>query len=432
MLKEERTEGFDLGSYIRPTMGKLCLRDTLQKLDTYCSLNAVVRIPKCPYLTHLSLSRFNLDQSILEALRKATQQGLLPCLTHLSLASCRPINAITGKLPVLFRCTWPTLIHMNLNECQLNFVDLPTISSFLKNGDKGMLPKLTSLVLYFGDFFDKICAEKIIYDEEKRLRIKWCRKIDLVPLSSAFHVPLPGVTKLWLHELNKEEYQDLVELLNSGLFPNLTELSISMWKYVDLHKNVQVPVDKLVHQGVHWISFQAYGFTERLPSVNVLTLNRLTLHRVIRAEEHLIVLSRSTALVNLHKLDLSHSSCITGNLTTLLCHSFPLLSSLILSDCGLNAQDLCSLALTSVEGRLSELRHLDISDNSHLHGQLNQLFVEGCKWQQLLSLNVESSSTRCFQYLKLKVKSDCLSSLQELRFTAEEDISDTMMYNGHV
>ena len=59
MLKEERTEGFDLGSYIRPTMGKLCLRDTSQKLDTYCSLTAVIRIPQCPYFTHLSLSRFS-------------------------------------------------------------------------------------------------------------------------------------------------------------------------------------------------------------------------------------------------------------------------------------------------------------------------------------------------------------------------------------
>ena len=313
---------------------------------------------------------------------------------------------------------------MNLNECQLNFVNLLTMSSFLKNGDKGMLSKLTSLVLYFGDFFDKICAEKIIYDEEKRLRVKWYRKIDVVPLSSAFRVPPTGVTKLWLHELNKEEYQNLVELLNSGLFPNFTELGISMWKYVNLHKNVQVPVDKLVQQGVHWVTFQAYGFTERLPPVNVLTLKRLALQRVIRAEEHLIVLSRSIALINLHKLVISHSSCITGNLTTLLCHSPPSLNSLILSDCELNAQDLCSLAQASVVGKLPQLKHLDISVNSHLHGQLNQLFVEGCKWQQLQSLNVESSSTRSFQFMKLRVKSGCLNSLKELRFTTEEDISE--------
>ena len=62
-------------------------------------------------------------------------------------------------------------------------------------------------------------------------------------------------------------------------------------------------------------------------------------------------------------MDISHSSHVTGNLFILLLHSFPSLNSLALSDCGLNSQDLCSLAQGSVEGRLPKLKHLDISQN---------------------------------------------------------------------
>ena len=426
-LKSEKLNRIDIASFMKPGMGKLCLRDELLETDVYCSLTSKYStqsgIPKCPRMTHLSVSGYKLEYSATQALCKAANQGNLPVLTHLSFAHCRPAFTFVGRLPILFRCKWPSLTHLNLNNCQLNVKDLQTISACLADHDKGLLPKLTSLVLYFGDILDKLSAGNIMYDEESRLYVKWDRNVDLLPLSNTFTVPLPGITKLSVHEVSKEEYNQLVELLNNGLCPNLIELSILMWKYVDLHTNVQIPVHKLMIKRVPYITFQAYGFTERLQSVNVSTLNNLILHRAVRTEEHLIALTRSTCMTNLHKLDISKRPGLTGNLSELLRHSFPTLNSLILSDCGLNSQDLCSLTQANVEGRIPLLKHLDISVNSYLQGRLNQLFTNGCKWQKLVNLNVACCCTRSFEYLQLKVKSGCLEPLQELKFSAEVDIS---------
>ena len=114
---------------------------------------------------------------------------------------------------------------------------------------------------------------------------------------------------------------------------------------------------------------------------------------------------------------------MSGTLSILLCHSFPSLNTLILSDCGLNSLDLNSLAKASAKGRLPELKHLDISQNDQLKGQVRYLFEYGCKWEKLLHLNVDGKlPTRCSQ-LSRSVRSGCLKSLEFLRFSSEEDLS---------
>ena len=62
--------------------------------------------------------------------------------------------------------------------------------------------------------------------------------------------------------------------------------------------------------------------------------------------------------LNLLQLDISHSinglktkRSISGGLCALLQYNFPTLQVLILSDCGLNPDDLSSLAQASAEGR---------------------------------------------------------------------------------
>ena len=69
-------------------------------------------------------------------------------------------------------------------------------------------------------------------------------------------------------------------------------------------------------------------------------------------------------------------------------YSLPHLNTLILENCGLNILDLQCLANANVALRLPELKHLDITNNDELHGQLNQLF--NCDWNSLVSLNVEA------------------------------------------
>ena len=116
------------------------------------------------------------------------------------------------------------------------------------------------------------------------------------------------------------------------------------------------------------------------------SLKFLMLHNCINQSNDLNAILRKGLNHRLHKLDISHSSGITGNLSVLLHHSFPTLNSLTLSDCELNSQDLCSLAQASVEGRLPQLNHLDISENQTIC--VPDLFSSSCKWGQLLKLNI--------------------------------------------
>ena len=44
--------------------------------------------------------------------------------------------------------------------------------------------------------------------------------------------------RLCLHEVNKEECQEIVSSLNAGSMPNLTTLEIFMWNFVTNHSNL--------------------------------------------------------------------------------------------------------------------------------------------------------------------------------------------------
>ena len=63
-----------------------------------------------------------------------------------------------------------------------------------------------------------------------------------------------------------------------------------------------------------------------------------------------------------------------GSLAILLCHNFPSLQSMVLSDCGLKSQDVSILAQACAKGRLPELRHLDLSENLKIQRQVKYLF----------------------------------------------------------
>ena len=109
-----------------------------------------------------------------------------------------------------------------------------------------------------------------------------------------------------------------------------------------------------------------------------------------------------------------------------MCEEFPSLDTLILSDCGLNSLDLSSLAQASADGKLPELRHLDISHNGQVHNchndaGLRNLFSFPCKWKRLISLNIIATRDRpnSFESFSEIVGSDCLQSLEEFSFCVE-------------
>ena len=150
--------------------------------------------------------------------------------------------------------------------------------------------------------------------------------------------------------------------------------------------------------------------------LNSRSLTRLTLNRFICSPLHLNTAAMSAQSSEVTNLDISHSSGISGTLSTLLCHTFPSLETLILSDCGLNSEDLTSLAQASVEGRLPELKHLNMSDNEATIGQWRHLFSFRQRWSHLLSLNVKQDmSTGHDQHLDALLHSVRLGALGKLQ-----------------
>ena len=125
------------------------------------------------------------------------------------------------------------------------------------------------------------------------------------------------------------------------------------------------------------------------------------------------------------KLDISHSCGIRGNLAILLDQDLPYLNTLILFECGLNPQDLRSLTKASLEGRLPQLKHLDISENDKL--DLRGLFENGCTWSQLKGLSISLvDEISDYKWLARNVRLGCLSSVEQLRlWTHGDDISSS-------
>ena len=104
--------------------------------------------------------------------------------------------------------------------------------------------------------------------------------------------------------------------------------------------------------------------------------------------------------------------------------SFTSLNSLTLTHGKLISVDLISLQEAHAEGRLPELRHLDISYNKQIMGKLQLLFEAESRWNGLLSFGIEHGvdlhkENYCDDYSHLcaQVKSGCLKSLENFSFT---------------
>ena len=239
-----------------------------------------------------------------------------------------------------------------------------------------------------------------------------------------FKVPWSSLTKLYLHDVYKEEYIEIIKALNKGIMPNLTQLGIYMWRFVAVHKNVQIPIGQLVYCEKLLMLFLQVDEVEYLPYLKVRNLTHLTLQRFICSTHHLYMVTKTTCLTSLIKLDITHSEGISGSLAILLCHNFPSLQSMILSDCRLKSQDLNILAQACAKGRLPELRHLDLSENLKIQSRVKYLFEHNSKWQQLESLDLfqsygtDSLSAIDLQCLSTKATSGCLSSLSELTISS--------------
>ena len=123
-------------------------------------------------------------------------------------------------------------------------------------------------------------------------------------------------------------YQKFKSNLNRPNLQNLHQLLISFIKGDHSFVNIKTPV------------------------TNLPKLTELRLQRFVHSVRHLSTVAGSVTSSQLHKLNISHSLGITGNLSVLMRASFPFLTNLNLRNCGLNSNDLCSLAQVSMDGKL--------------------------------------------------------------------------------
>ena len=196
-----------------------------------------------------------------------------------------------------------------------------------------------------------------------------------------FPVRLENLTVLKLRDMRGCNLPQINNILKKGKVPNLTELDIS-GKFRD-----KVRLGK---------------FLDELDPYKAIKLVKLALTSFIISAEELGILSEKLTDIQLTELGLSYSSGLTGNLSVLFTHSFPRLNTLILSGCGLNATDLQNLARASVEGKLPQLRHLNISHNGE---NIRALFTHSAQWNQLKTLVTSDGNI-------LNVEPECLISLE--------------------
>ena len=416
---------FDMSLIPTRGIGQLCITSEPAGGGTAgkAAVTATRGLQYSPVLTRLSLSNVFITPSAFQALAEAMRREYIPWFTHLSLRGCTVAPPV-GSFSLMFKAPRPLLLtNLNFILCCLAPEDLQPLFKFVRFQENEWHNKVTSLSLNFGDAMDELChAVTPLWILGKIQKcVKWQREIDGM-LLGMLQRPLTGLETLWLHDLNKEEYKMVAAAANEGRFPDLTELGITMWKYVDHHTNAEI-LTGTPDYAASTVEVIQVDEVEYLDPINAPSITHLTLHRFICSAQHLYMMTKSNVLTQLKKLDISHSSGMAGTLSILLCHSFPSLHTLILSDCGLNAQDLNSLAKANAKGRLPELKHLDISNNDELKGYVRYLFEHGCKWEKLLHLNVDGKvPTRYSQFVRL-VQSGCLQSLEFLRFSAGGDFS---------
>ena len=221
-------------------------------------------------------------------------------------------------------------------------------------------------------------------------RVKWESLVLRAPEEPLIRLPTYDLKKLHVIDPN-------------GLFPEpecpiyITELSLS----------------KVCHQ-----SFNIVKFLETVYSLNALTMN---------AEQDSgndWNLTKFRFISEVRSLDISDCP-YRSSLCKLLCRKFPVLHSLVLSNCSLEIPDLLCLAQANVEGWLPMLRRLDISNNRNF-GNLRDLFAFDSEWQTIgilrteINEDVDRHNDLQFESLAEKVASGKMSCLKKLSFSTQK------------
>ena len=377
------TEETDICEYVKGCVQKVHICRSVAWRDEFITVTAKHDIGFCPFLTHLCLMHLAVAPPVLDTLSKASENGKLPSLRYLGFEG-NVGSSLMGQLSMLFESKWPALTCLNLKGCWLAESDIWSIACCLVEPGNQKFPKLKSLIVNLGD---TITEDSVVANLSS-------------PGWSMFYFLLGTIDlqRLYIYNMDELVYEKFMSTVYGSRLQNLLKLVISFIK------------------GDH--SF----FNIRTHVANLPKLTELRLQRFVHSSRHLSTVAKSALSFSLlEKLDISSSTGITGNLSVLLRETFPSLHSLFLSDCGLNFDDLRSLAQASVEDQLPELRHLDISENRNTVDHLENLFYKQCKWEKIHTFNIENQDFNSVKDVKLlarKFTSGCLRALQKLKISS--------------
>ena len=373
-----------------------------------------------PELREIHVQGLTLENNFFSHLSKAVADRKLPSLRYLGFELAG--ESLNGKIPSLFVQQWPELNHLCLKSCFLSESD---ISHLFEH--RTLFPRLNSLELYLGEKLADIMFTDG-FDQSGELPNDFScveRQIDR-PLFKLLAQGWEYLTKLWLFDVNKNEYRNVVKTLNMGSFPRLNVLGIVMWPYAE-HEKMKERILRVreTTKGRKLILATKMAVLDVIPAINIQSLTHLILQRALCTMYHLYWMTKSAILAQLHTLDISYSSGISGTLSILLCHTFLSLHTMILSDCGLNIDDIHSLAEANRKGRLPELKALDISKNDEALVHCDELFSCGEEWKRLTWLDCRQSKTDYNAFVSLLQSTHLdglqfLTNLQTLKVTLDK------------
>ena len=321
-----------------------------------------------PQLNHLCFNFFHVFEDkesvnvMINQLTDATRAGNLLNLSRLNI-SCGA--EMKGKVRLLFNSVWPRLTHLNLLGTWLSAADMGFLC-LTCNGAEKLLPNLTSLRITVDGEEKEKCWTKLFGVQWLNLRL--------------FHV--------------YTEY----ESGSCGLFDVIRDNKLTSLTSLIIETDEHTAMESLC--------------LDQLPNLQSLFFLNCHPRTEIQEEKNTPVLS---------ELGILSDCSLSGNLSSLICKNFQLMTTLILTDTEL--EDLKILNQAKSNGMLLKFKHLHTSYTARSKrfslSEFKCLFHGSCTWNGLLTLDIRdmvksSDNDKVIDYMNEIVSRGYLPSLQKL------------------